>query len=269
MTQTLRWSIFSQCRDTWGVQKAVLRWPERNAGAWGRSRCTGQPVAGQDGLMRTLWAHPGCKMGPGLGHTPHWSLKAPLRCCAGHHALSTTTQICIQLSCLKALIFRLSFLLRKVCHSKLMAGTLLLIWTVPGYPLHQSWGDRTHFLEPPLVSNFFNKWFTGKLKPQSSHLTAKSSLKHYNHVQIVGVHPSFYTRYGTSSLWGGTTKVTAGRELAQAYTALLRALLEKGMLQRALIDGIIPSAPRHTSLHRPVTIRSLVTLSPTALLPGK
>lgn len=82
-------------------------------------------------------------------------------------------------------------------------------------------------------------------------------------------HPNFCTPEGSSSLWGETIKVTAGRELAQAYTALLGALLEEGVLQRALIDGIIPSAPRHTSLYKPVTIRSLVTLSPTALVPGK
>lgn len=142
---------------------------------------------------------------------------------------------------------------------------------MPGYPLHQSWGDRTQFLEPSLVSNFLKKWFTGKLKPQSSHLPAQSSLKQYNHVQkiIISFHPSFCTPRGSSSLWGETIKVTAGRELAQAYTALLRAVLEEGALQRAVIDGMIPSAPRHSSLYKPGTIRSLVTLSPTALVPGK
>lgn len=33
-------------------------------------------------------------------------------------------------------------------------------------------------------------------------------------------HPNFCTLEGISSLWGETIKVTAGRELAQAYTAL-------------------------------------------------
>lgn len=40
-------------------------------------------------------------------------------------------------------------------------------------------------MEPSLVSNFVNKWVIGRLKPQNSHLPAKSSLKHYNHVQKI------------------------------------------------------------------------------------
>lgn len=114
-----------------------------------------------------------------------------------------------------------------VWHSKLMAVTLLFIWTAPGYLLHQSWDGRTQFLEPPFLSNFFSKWFAGKLKSQSSHLPTESSLKHYNHVQkiISSFHPSFCAPRGSSSLWEETIKVAVGRELAQAYTALLRALL--------------------------------------------
>lgn len=34
-------------------KSSVLRWPEKNAGAWSKSRPAGQPAAGQDELVRT------------------------------------------------------------------------------------------------------------------------------------------------------------------------------------------------------------------------
>lgn len=255
-------------------KSSALRWPESNAGAWGKSRPAGRAAAGQDGLVRILCPPASTSWlwdGPWSLTHPTLVLENPTQVLwwssyLEHNHLSLHSGELLESS---HGIFKLSFLLRK-----LRCATAS--WWLAPVNLDSAFlssalelGDRTQFLEPSLVTNFFNKWFTGKLEPQSSHLAAKSSLKHYNHMQIISFHPSFCPPHRSSSLWGETIKVTAGRELAQAHTALLRALLEEGALQRTLIDGIIPSAPRHTSLHKPVTIRSLVTLSPTALVPGK
>ena len=160
LSYSRRWSCVG------AFEPGVLRWPESNAGAWGKPGALGQPCSGIGWAGEDPLSH--CQQilavrQPLESDTPYSSLKAPLgHHPGGRHALSTTTQVFIQFSHLKAptgfsnqaFSFASSAMPRHVDgpHPPVNRGNSLLS------SLCQSQGGRTRFLDPSLVSNCYHKY---------------------------------------------------------------------------------------------------------------